>query len=529
MNPVGKKFGPKTNQGQLLRRIPDSPDIVALMQQASAKQGRGASLSWSMPGSDHVYRLSVNYDGASEPMWELGEESQQGERTIWTYRSGDPTLLYSLIMSECKGGEPDPMMTAHLPTNPSKAPPSMSMSMPALPPPSLPPAPARPEGMSPTIGVARLQGELVDMPVPNLLQSVGLSNMTGVLVVQSNQGLGEVIFESGRPLHAVSPGLVGDRAIVEMCTWEEGGFHFVRESRQVEPTVRRDMQGLLLEGIALLDQLKFLRQGGYTGETRLALNPAVQNADQFLAAVRPHINVNEAALLTLHNHLLSRPTINDLGSTLGLGKNDLTPVVYNLVSNQIVVRYAQKEEANEQKPDLAIKIDRGAVQTVERYLVRPETGIYSNAAFLFFAEQEFYRYQSTNAPMSIIVLEMGMARDSGVVTLPTKAIVEALKRICLVKRKMDIMAHFETFDYALLLPLTPANTAAVIAQRAHEVLMKIALAPDVDFRNLRLAFGVASIPEDCQDLEMLLGLAKHAKNMAKGGTQIFLAGSLKAH
>jgi GGDEF domain-containing protein len=151
-------------------------------------------------------------------------------------------------------------------------------------------------------------------------------------------------------------------------------------------------------------------------------------------------------------------------------------------------------------------------------LRRPETGMFTYPAFLYFLEQEYFRGYRSASPISIVVFQMRVrngASDAIREPLPVAAVSEAVRRISRVKRHVDLLAHYETFDYALLLPNTKTGGAGVFANRVIKALKASALAPGIDSSNLSLSFGVACIPEDTLDLSLLLSGAEVAQNASQ--------------
>ena len=161
------------------------------------------------------------------------------------------------------------------------------------------------------------------------------------------------------------------------------------------------------------------------------------------------------------------------------------------------------------------------VQTLATSFVRPETGIYSYEAFLFFLQYEYYRYEAYGFPLSIIIFEMKQKRQNATMEvydqLPAHAAAMAAMRIDLVKRPLDTLAHFEALDHVILLPNTKASQAAFIANRIYENLTATPLDPEIDRSKLFLALGVASLPSDGLDLSHLLHAARDAKLRATQG------------
>jgi GGDEF domain-containing protein len=94
--------------------------------------------------------------------------------------------------------------------------------------------------------------------------------------------------------------------------------------------------------------------------------------------------------------------------------------------------------------------------------------------------------------------------------LPLSALRQAIDRINEMKRTFDLLAHYETDHFALLLSdADPAGACRLIA-RIINYLLESPLAPDIDPKMLHLAFGVASCPDDCTSAGRLLASAECA-------------------
>ena len=98
--------------------------------------------------------------------------------------------------------------------------------------------------------------------------------------------------------------------------------------------------------------------------------------------------------------------------------------------------------------------------------------------------------------------------------MPVVALREAVLRISQAKRHNDLLAHYESFDYALLCPDTKGEGARVFANRIVNTLTKTPLATGVDKNTLSLSFGAACVPEDFLELGLLLSAAETAKTSA---------------
>jgi diguanylate cyclase (GGDEF)-like protein len=154
---------------------------------------------------------------------------------------------------------------------------------------------------------------------------------------------------------------------------------------------------------------------------------------------------------------------------------------------------------------------------VLKSLSRTETGIYTYPTLLYFLEQEYYRYETSGLPFSILILEAKVhpANDATLIPLPLLAVKEMVKRIKSIKRNLDILAHYQTLDFAMLLPITNNAAASIMANRIAEVLLSSPLTADLHSHKLELSIGIASMPEDCRELGMVLSAAWEAKNQSK--------------
>src|SRR5262249_10113449 len=131
-------------------------------------------------------------------------------------------------------------------------------------------------------------------------------------------------------------------------------------------------------------------------------------------------------------------------------------------------------------PFQAKRIDKGLIQNVMMSLRSPETGMFTYASFLYFVEQEYFRAYRSSNPMSIVVFQMrvqGPGHDAPREPLPMAALSSAVRCIARVKRHVDLLAHYETHDYAVLLPNTKGPGAQVFATRVLKALMAEPLVP----------------------------------------------------
>src|SRR5208337_3859783 len=75
----------------------------------------------------------------------------------------------------------------------------------------------------------------------------------------------EVFFSEGQVKHATYGSLVGDEAVFKVLRWTGGNFQLDFEGKTDKETTQLNTQGLLMEGLRLLDESA--RDGGGEGES----------------------------------------------------------------------------------------------------------------------------------------------------------------------------------------------------------------------------------------------------------------------
>lgn len=103
-------------------------------------------------------------------------------------------------------------------------------------------------------GESVVRGNLAQMNVMDLLQSLEMGHKTCELVLTSNGERCEMYFSDGQINHAVYGPLKGDEAVYKVLTWPGGAFQIDFTGKSPEQTITRSTQGLLMEGLRLLDE-----------------------------------------------------------------------------------------------------------------------------------------------------------------------------------------------------------------------------------------------------------------------------------
>lgn len=127
---------------------------------------------------------------------------------------------------------------------------------------------------APSDGVVR--GSLAQMNVIDLMQSLEMGRKSCQLSLTNAGDKCEVFFAEGQVKHATYGALVGDQAVFKVLRWTGGNFQLDFEGKTDKETTQLNTQGLLMEGLRLLDESQ--RDGG--GEAEAAAQSSAPSASQ---------------------------------------------------------------------------------------------------------------------------------------------------------------------------------------------------------------------------------------------------------
>ena len=111
---------------------------------------------------------------------------------------------------------------------------------------------------APSDGVVR--GNLSQMNVIDLMQSLEMGRKSCQLKLNYQGDKCEVFFVEGQVKHATYGDLTGDEAVFKVLRWTGGNFELNFEGKTDQETTKLNTQGLLMEGLRLLDESQ--REGG---------------------------------------------------------------------------------------------------------------------------------------------------------------------------------------------------------------------------------------------------------------------------
>ena len=107
---------------------------------------------------------------------------------------------------------------------------------------------------APSDGVVR--GSLAQMNVIDLVQSLEMGRKSCALTLTLDRDRCEMYFKEGQVTHAVYGSLSGDPAVFKVLGWTGGNFQINFEGKTSKQTTTLNTQGLLMEGLRMLDESK---------------------------------------------------------------------------------------------------------------------------------------------------------------------------------------------------------------------------------------------------------------------------------
>jgi CheY-like chemotaxis protein len=111
-------------------------------------------------------------------------------------------------------------------------------------------------------GVVR--GNLAQMNVIDLVQSLEMGRKSCLLTLTRDRDKCDMYFAEGQVPHAVYGQLKGDAAVFKVLSWTGGSFQIDFDGKTKQQTTTLNTQGLLMEGLRMLDESR--RDGGDQSE-----------------------------------------------------------------------------------------------------------------------------------------------------------------------------------------------------------------------------------------------------------------------
>ncbi len=491
--------------------LPTLKQLHSMQAESLKSPGRTTQLPFGDPPEE--LSLAVFKDrGKGDLHWALYRGDGSTSMLVWDQVSLDPGFIHQLITAQFPGFDLKPValrsqanfqtQSQGMSQSQSQTQ-SMSMGM------NLPDIDAQINTIR-MRGKATLEGDLLNMQIPNVLQSIGMSKGTGRLDVENPTENATVYFDDGTPIHCILGILEGPSALIELVGWEEGEFRFYPEAKFETVTIKKRLDTLLMEGAALDDQYRLLKQKNIGDQSYLLRNHPSITEQLFEQMLEKGTGADMTLQKRMYQMIDNKSRLIDILRKFNLNKQKWVPIIFNFATCNLVTFVDQLPDSKD-KPLVEADIDWTQARAAERALMRQDSGLFTYPAFLYLLEREFQRYERFGRPVSVILLELSirpMDPTAMPEPLPIAAVKEVAERINKLKRKTDVFAHYETFGFALLLPETESTSAKNFAARLAEMLMTTPLSSGFGGYPVLASVGVGSIPDDVPTMGAMLALAR---------------------
>jgi hypothetical protein len=542
--------------------VPDFDYISKMFGVAQKQQGITVEQAFSVAETDAVFQIKVVVQDEVGPVWTFAKGNLTSFAPVWSLPSIDLQLVSSIIFSESTGKDSVELIagsdsfsrstTGHIalasaddeeevPDNHPKgqavsqaitgaatALQAASTSAGVVPTQQVSSAPVAganghvPDAQMQSAAVAvvntgpaaSLEGDLEKLSLPAVLQSLVLGHKTGKLTISGPQGICELFLRNGALVHAQVGEITGEAVVFEVILWPTGKFKFFDNEMTAAQSVEKRLDGLLVEGLALLDQYNALRKAGLNYESVLQQAYASISEKQFEAVAQKGPVANLEAQKDFYLEVDNKTSLFEHLRRLPLSKHEWIPVLYNLVTVGLVKIHNPQEETRRAEAASDGQLDEGAINLAIKSLTRPETEVFLPGVFQYFVKQELSRFEMDARPISLLVFDFYLQQGSELENITVSQAKILLHRIKTLLRPIDVLGHFESYDFGLLLPQTDGKAASLLAQLVIE-RVRSSPVPGLEGQSVSLCFGIASVPLDTKFAGGLLLAAKEAKNCGR--------------
>jgi GGDEF domain-containing protein len=162
-----------------------------------------------------------------------------------------------------------------------------------------------------------------------------------------------------------------------------------------------------------------------------------------------------------------------------------------------------------------IKLDVTLIDRIGAGLIDQTTSLHSFAAFVYYLFREQAMYKRSKTPYSVVIFEVALRIGHENVALPAIALPTIIERVNTVATEFDIVTHLSGGEFAVLVPGMDAAAISTWAQALHTAITSEPLSSGNRNEGVLAALGMATLPQTCDDPEVLIAAARQAKETAK--------------
>ena len=457
-----------------LRRPPTYDDLVTILRACEKNKDRFIIQPWSVPTATHLFGLQVFLAGSGDeylrlktegklvhPEWTLLIGPEQSEEAVWVYSTRDIDLILGLIMAEVEGqarAMSQPIATATLRNIPTRRRAAELEDSSA----SLPNSASRQDGQ-PGVqpGGMVLSGNIHGSELQNVIQSIGRCRLSGALCLTKDLEQAAIYFLEGEALEATlqkglatqnaSSELRGDHAFLEVMTWTQGSFSFDHAKRAYAASITRKTHTLLMEALLLRDYCDLLNKRRIDFETHFVkVNPSMstQEVQQILQQGLP---LGSNWQMSVYTDIRNGISLYELLKIKPMPKAIWAPVIFNLITLGLIDTNGQSQAPTDTQVSERFEVDHNLAAKFTHDMVRPDSGMVTQAAFSYLLQQEILRFQNTARTFRVILFEVRVRRGPLAEALDNDALKECALRFMPLMGPMDVLGHYQLRDFALII------------------------------------------------------------------------------
>lgn len=191
------------------------------------------------------------------------------------------------------------------------------------------------------------QGSLKELPLPDIIQLVSVSQKTGKFTLSHEGEHGFIFLKNGQMVHAAVGDLTGEEAIYALAIWNQGDFQFTPGEEPASQTIAKSNTNLLMEAARRSDEWRVLSKK----------IPGVDMVPDLLARENRHeqvtLNPQEWLLVT---RIDGKRSIADIGRVIGISSFEVAKILYGMITSELVILKKKADDPDGQLVSLANRI-----------------------------------------------------------------------------------------------------------------------------------------------------------------------------
>jgi GGDEF domain-containing protein len=451
---------------------------------------------------------------SNEPLWALTRQLDGQPERVFAHASGDVQLIANMIWSEVMGtsmqgasGVATTTVGEHPALNKAaegqKQPKSINRR-------TMSRTFSHVQGQTMAVSLA---GDLREINLMGVLQSIAICKMTGRLDVRNFTQQAEIYFADGQLADAKIESVLetnsqrsekGEEAVIDVLTWDSGQFSFQHGRRSSNRTIQKMLEQILLEGACLMDYTSYLKAQGFTPDSAIYCTFSGIDQTSLLTKLGNGVPVELPLQEAIYRDIEAGKRVSDVIADRNMPKRYWIPIVFNLLNSGVVTMAKPEQEISKSKKKGAFNED--VIRQQSSSLLRPETSLMGYDLFLYLLSNEIARHKNTKLPFALLACEVKIDGNA-----PTNQMLRVIAdTFRAMSADFDLIAHYQTSGFLILWPARGAHEAQTLSEKFANMILK-RMAKETGDRHVEIRIGIAVAPQAGQDLETLINAAVESR------------------